>query len=308
MARISTYQPDINVTGSDRWIGSDWQSPTKITKNFTADAVADYYNKTAKISTGQFAWAFLPYADPQPQMVFEKVNYYNDTININDLSGNLRVAILSLGNTEPFPFIQDQWLGKVILAYKASDPGVYSTYAVQSIVDDGDYFLMDLAFVEGSSGMIDKGESVVFGLFAAPNGVTAVTAEFPLLSSGGTTPDISIDPSYEIPTAVQIQHFQEAYDQKINIVTSNKPSTTSRAIYFQQQDGGELSTSWQESFIFVQDLPNTIWSVAHNLNKFPSVSVVDSSGSIVIGEVTYVDNNNVTITFSASFSGRAYLN
>lgn len=308
MARISTYTPDLYVVGSDRWIGSDWQSPTKLTKNFTADAVADYYNRTAKISTGQFAWAFMPYSSTQPQKVFEKINYYNDTININDLSGNLRVAILSLGNTEPFPFINDQWNGKVILAYKASDPGVYSTYAVQSITDDGDYFILDLAFVEGSSGIINEGESVVFGLFAAPNGITAVTAEFPLLSSGGTTPVISIDPSYEIPTAIQVSNFQQAYDEKINNITSNKTTTTTRSIYLQQQDGGELSTSWQESFIFVQDLPTTLWAVAHNLNKFPSVSVVDSSGSVVVGEVAYIDNNNLTITFSASFSGKAYIN
>jgi hypothetical protein len=38
------------------------------------------------------------------------------------------------------------------------------------------------------------------------------------------------------------------------------------------------------------------------------VTVKDSAGSTVIGEVEYVDLNNITITFSGAFSGEAYLN
>ena len=49
-----------------------------------------------------------------------------------------------------------------------------------------------------------------------------------------------------------------------------------------------------------------IWS--KNLGKFPSVSVVDSANDEVIGEVTYIDTNSLTIKFTAAFSGKAYLN
>lgn len=50
------------------------------------------------------------------------------------------------------------------------------------------------------------------------------------------------------------------------------------------------------------------WPVTHNLGKYPSVTVVDSGGNTVIGDVQYVDDNSVVITFSAAFSGVAYLN
>lgn len=50
------------------------------------------------------------------------------------------------------------------------------------------------------------------------------------------------------------------------------------------------------------------WLITHNLSKFPSVTVVDSAQTVVIGEVTYIDSNNLKITFSAEFSGKAYLN
>jgi hypothetical protein len=61
-------------------------------------------------------------------------------------------------------------------------------------------------------------------------------------------------------------------------------------------------------FIFNQLVPSAIWNVTHNLNKYPSVTVVDSGGTIVVGDINYIDTNNLTITFSFIFSGKAYMN
>ena len=49
-----------------------------------------------------------------------------------------------------------------------------------------------------------------------------------------------------------------------------------------------------------------VWTVAHNLGKRPAVTVVDSAGTVVIGEVDYLDDNTVRLTFCAAFSGTAY--
>ena len=53
---------------------------------------------------------------------------------------------------------------------------------------------------------------------------------------------------------------------------------------------------------------STVWNVNHQLNKFPSVTVVDSAGTKVVGEIDFVDSMNCTLTFSAPFSGRAFFN
>lgn len=45
-----------------------------------------------------------------------------------------------------------------------------------------------------------------------------------------------------------------------------------------------------------------------NLGKRPAVTVVDSAGTVVIGEVDYLDDNTVRLTFCAAFSGTAYFN
>jgi hypothetical protein len=61
-------------------------------------------------------------------------------------------------------------------------------------------------------------------------------------------------------------------------------------------------------YVFNQNTPSTTWTITHNLGRRPSVTVVDSAGTVVIGEVTYTSDNALTIQFSAGFSGQAYLN
>ena len=70
----------------------------------------------------------------------------------------------------------------------------------------------------------------------------------------------------------------------------------------------KASTDGDKFFDYTQSVPATVWNITHNLGKFPSISVIDSAGTVVIGEYTYMDDNNVKLTFSAAFSGKAYLN
>lgn len=56
-----------------------------------------------------------------------------------------------------------------------------------------------------------------------------------------------------------------------------------------------------------QTSPSATWTITHELGGKPSVTVVDSANSVVVGEVTYVDNETVRIEFSGGFSGYAYL-
>ena len=63
-----------------------------------------------------------------------------------------------------------------------------------------------------------------------------------------------------------------------------------------------------KTFTFIQAVPATQWDIAHTLDKFPSVSVINNNNVVINGEVTYIDTNNVQLNFSAGFSGKAYLN
>lgn len=57
-----------------------------------------------------------------------------------------------------------------------------------------------------------------------------------------------------------------------------------------------------------QSIASASWVVSHGLGKRVSVSIVDSSGDVVYGNIHYDSDNQVTLTFSAAFSGEAYCN
>lgn len=62
------------------------------------------------------------------------------------------------------------------------------------------------------------------------------------------------------------------------------------------------------NYIHTQNLVSAVWNITHNLDKFPSITVIDSSGAEIEGYPTYVNSNVVQLNFSAAFSGVAYLN
>lgn len=66
--------------------------------------------------------------------------------------------------------------------------------------------------------------------------------------------------------------------------------------------------SGDKSFIHQQLTPSDTWLIVHNLNKYPSVTVVNSAGECVLGKVEYLDENRVVAYFKGAFGGDAYLN
>lgn len=61
-------------------------------------------------------------------------------------------------------------------------------------------------------------------------------------------------------------------------------------------------------YVHVQRKSSALWEICHHMNKFPSVTVVDSAGTVVVGEVRYEGRNKLVVEFSHVFSGKAYLN
>ena len=63
------------------------------------------------------------------------------------------------------------------------------------------------------------------------------------------------------------------------------------------------------SYRHIQSIADTIWLITHNLDKYPTVTIRDSSLSneLVYGTVKYIDSNRLTIEFAAQITGEAYL-
>jgi len=70
---------------------------------------------------------------------------------------------------------------------------------------------------------------------------------------------------------------------------------------------GDVSTD--KTYVHTQSAPATVWTLNHNLGKYPAVQVLDSGNDEVDGgEVHHVDSSNLTITFGGPFAGKAILN
>jgi hypothetical protein len=61
------------------------------------------------------------------------------------------------------------------------------------------------------------------------------------------------------------------------------------------------------TYTHVQDVPSSNWVINHNLEYFPSVEIVNSAGTAVIGDYQYVNANTVIANFTNPFAGKAYL-
>ena len=62
------------------------------------------------------------------------------------------------------------------------------------------------------------------------------------------------------------------------------------------------------NYVHDQGVAAVAWTVTHNLSKYCSVTVVDTAGSVVVGQVEYNSANQATLTFRSAFAGKAYFN
>lgn len=72
--------------------------------------------------------------------------------------------------------------------------------------------------------------------------------------------------------------------------------------------GVAIFAEGDKHYTHTQDTPSATWTIQHNLNKLPAVTTVNNNNIEVKGQIQYTDTNNLTIIFSAGFSGKAYLN
>lgn len=79
--------------------------------------------------------------------------------------------------------------------------------------------------------------------------------------------------------------------------------TPSQIAELAELEGGTGDKNFEQDFADASQL-----DITHNLGKRPSITVIDSAGDEVEGDYRYPDFNNVSISFSAPFSGKVILN
>lgn len=88
---------------------------------------------------------------------------------------------------------------------------------------------------------------------------------------------------------------------------TNKP-TINGVVLQGNKTTADLGIKEYQQFVFTQTTPIETWAIQHDMEKFPAVTIVDAAGNEIIGDVAYLDANNVTVTFTSKIAGKAYLN
>lgn len=90
------------------------------------------------------------------------------------------------------------------------------------------------------------------------------------------------------------------------------PETHSASMITETEDRVFLTSKEKElvlsSFIHDQIASSSRWVVEHDLDKYPSVTIVDTAGTVIVGQINYISKSEIELFFTSAFSGKAYLN
>jgi len=228
MARISSYPRDLEVNDQDAWIGTE--SSNRLTRNFTAQAVADYLNIKGKISISG-------------QMVFQ----FSDVPTLEgEFTGPANGGALTAITT---------------MQISGIDSSGQNTVAFMQYLVDNDILISEQNNID------EFGHFKITGYTALGNNLYTLN-----LTNIGGNGNLDLNKYYDFATF-----------------------TISSGV-------------GDKNFVFNQAVASATWTVQHNLDKFPSCTMVLSTGQQGYGDVTFIDENNLTITFAGAESGKAYIN
>ena len=286
MAIIYSYPYDQIVTDTDAWVGTD--SINRQTKQYTAKAVADYLNINGRIAiAGQMNYQFVE--DPSFKAgTFAFPAGQGDNTPWSSIT-SVVISSMDLSGQIVSPFLA-YLINEQVMFQDVADKGSFGHYIMRGYAQIGvtNFYTLTLEYI-GGNGSIDMDHYYTLVNFylesASTVGVNSIdasdTAFIDMTPTTPTTGDVGITAS---------------------LSATGTPDNTN----FLRGDN-----TWAEAdktFEFTQAVPSATWTIQHGLGKFPSVSVVNNNNVLMYGNITYVDNNNLTINFSAGFSGKAYLN
>ena len=232
MARISSYPYDTTVQDNDAWIGT--QASNQRTKQFTAEAVAEYLNLKAKVNIGgqmSFTWTDV---EKGGAGTMSKVGGGGAGAAFSTLS-NIYLSTTEINGQNVVAFL-DYIKTKNILIGQGDQISQFGHYTLDTYTVDADplYYQAGLTYLGGNGTIVNEKQYTI--------------------------------------------------------------------IVFDTEDGGGTGIFPNASAL--------VWTVDHagKWGPYPSVTVINNNDIVINVEVEYKSTTQLTITFSATFAGTAYLN
>jgi len=285
MAIIYSYPYDQTITDTDAWVGTD--SVNRQTKQYTAKAVADYLNINGKVAiAGQMNYQFVQ--DP---------SFKAGTFAFAAGSGggtpwssitSIVISNMDLSGQIVSPFLE-YLIDEQVMFQDIAGKGSFGHYIMRGYTQIGttNFYTLTLEYL-GGNGSIDMDHYYTLVNFYLELGATGVDSVRSL-----DTEFIDMTPTTPQTGNVEITASLSATGTPDNTKFLRGDNVWARA---------------NETYTFVQASASATWTVQHNLDKFPSVTMALSTGQKGYGDIVYIDENNLTITFASAESGKAYMN
>jgi hypothetical protein len=285
MAIIYSYPYDQTITDTDAWVGTD--SITRQTKQYTAKAVADYLNIKGKVAiAGQMNYQFID----TPELKAGTFAFAAGSGGGTSWSSITSIVISNsdLSSQLVSPFLE-YLVNEQVMFQDVAGKGSFGHYIIRGYTQIGttSFYTLTLEYL-GGNGSITMDHYYTLVNFYLELGATGVDSV-----RGLDTEFIDMTPTTPQTGNVEVTASLSATGTPDNTKFLRGDNVWARA---------------NETYTFVQAGASATWTVQHNLDKFPSVTMVLSTGQKGYGDIVYIDENNLTITFASAESGKAYMN
>jgi hypothetical protein len=333
MPKIQSYVVKTStLSNRDKWIGTD--SSGSVTKNFTPEGMATFINETDFVTiAGQsvFSWQQDSTARPIGSMFL--ASFGGDGTPLANLT-SVVMSDSTIGGSHIDDYLQ-AIVGQNIILVEVNEPNNFLIATLTGVTPHPVYAdFNDVTWdVTMSNGNINGEANYVLANFSGSNVDTldSVTSRGAVTSNSVTTGGLTSNGELNVSEGFKTTLSDDTeIKDNFPLINSNQTGEPTEHAGFAVHRGDEPSRGirWEEtedrwemqqstgawkpigvaSFLFTQGLPSATWTINHDLNKFPSCVVVDTGGTTVIGQINFIDTNNLTITFIGAFSGTAYLN
>ena len=180
-----------------------------------------------------------------------------------------------------------------------------------STIPIGDKY--SIKFSTPNAGVVGKAKLVVFAEDAFSTvPLSSATVDYVLnLVNGGFIVEWKSNIQYPSgPVVIKEGNNLYIYSGTFPFTTSNFANELAQGLWIKVGGTGDTVT---KTFTSSSNSGGVVWSgttltVTHDLARHPSVTIVDSGGNQIFGDVKYNNNNEVALTFNAAFGGTVYFN
>ncbi len=332
MPKIQSYVVKTStLSARDKWIGTD--SSGSVTKNFTPEGMATFINETDFVTiAGQSVFSWQQSAGDREDGSISLVGFGGDGDNLADLTTML-ISDKTIGDSRIIDYLT-AIVGQNVIMVEVNEPNNFVIATLTGITPNTTYIgFNDLTWdVTMANGLINGAGNYVLANFSGSNVDTldSVTNRGAITSNSITTGGLTSTGDLNVLESAKttLSNDVEIKDS-FPLINSDQTGTPTEdaGITINRGDSDSRSIKWSESakkwqiekstnnwaaigveFEHDQGMPSSVWNIQHNLDKYPSCVAVSSNGTTVIGQVDFTDRNNLTLIFSSSFSGKAFLN